>query len=137
MSKKDESKYYVTNKELLPEINYYAETGIATEKFGYQIMLIAQNLAKKSNYNGYSWVNDMVNEAILTCLKYCRNWDPEKSQNPFAYLTTICNSSFKGFLNKESKHSKIKDRCYKVANSHLPMHMLRESKDEENKNNEE
>lgn len=54
MSKKDESKYYVTNKELLPEINYYAETGIATEKFGYQIMLIAQNLAKKSNYNGYS-----------------------------------------------------------------------------------
>ena len=55
----------------------------------------------------------MIGQAVLTCIKYSKNFNPEKSQNPFAYLTSICQNSFKAFLNTQKTHKKIKDECYK------------------------
>ena len=36
----------------------------------------------------------MVGDAILSCIKFCRNFDPEKSKNPFAFYTQIAYNSF-------------------------------------------
>lgn len=58
----------------------------------------------------------MVSEAVYTCLKYSKGFKPEKSDNPFAYLTQICKNSFKGYLNAQKKYKNIKDECYKKQN---------------------
>lgn len=103
---------YLSNKEILPEIIEYKRTGVASEKFGEIILMIANRLSQKPNFIGYTWREDMVSEATLTCLRYAKNFDPSESNNPFSYLTTICYNAFRAYLNKQDIHSTIKDECY-------------------------
>jgi DNA-directed RNA polymerase specialized sigma subunit len=113
---------YVTNKELLPEIIAFKKTwseedkkGEPSEELGRMILLIATRYADKGNFTNYTWKDDMIGDAVLTCLKYIKNFNPEKSQNPFAYITTICRNAFINHIKKQHRHSEIKDVCY---NSH-------------------
>ena len=112
MSKK---KYYVKNKELLPEIMNYKDTGVISEELGRMIMAIATNYSNKSNFSNYTWKDDMVMEAVYTTIRYIHNFDPTKAKypNPFAYITTICYHAFINFIRKQKKHSSIKDICYR------------------------
>lgn len=68
------------------------------------IMKICKNLAKSGRFAGYSWREDMVQEAILMCVRGARKFDPKKSSNPFSYFTQIAYNSFRKFLNDEHKH---------------------------------
>lgn len=58
----------------------------------------------------------MISSAVLTCLKYGRNFNPEKTNNPFAYFTQIIHSAFKAYLNAQKKHANIKKECYNKMN---------------------
>jgi DNA-directed RNA polymerase specialized sigma24 family protein len=52
----------------------------------------------------------MVSEAMVDLCKSALKFNPEKSDNPFAFYTTCITNSFFGFLNKEKKHRKIRDQ---------------------------
>jgi DNA-directed RNA polymerase specialized sigma24 family protein len=108
-------KHYISNKDILPELAKYKETGDISERLGDSILIIARNYSNKGSFSSYTWREDMVSEAVLTCLRYMHNFDPTKSEtpNPFAYFTTICHNSFINYIRKQKKHSKIKDICYK------------------------
>ena len=113
---------YVKNKDLLEEIRKYKEDlrngkDKMSENLGVMIMLIANGLAQKPNFSGYTWIEDMKAEAVFTVVKYLRNFDPEKSQNAFAYVTTICMRAFIAYLNKQKKHSKIKNDLFEFQNT--------------------
>lgn len=103
---------YVKNADLLEEIIKYKETGIISEELAKMIMLIAENFSKRPSYIGYTWRDDMVSEAVLTCVKYIHNFKPEKSKNPFGYISMICQNAFWTYIKKQKTHSKIKDVCY-------------------------
>ncbi|MFW6008905.1 MAG: hypothetical protein ACOCP8_06530 [archaeon] len=45
---------YLSNENLVPELIYYKETGIATEEFGEQLLLLARNIASKGSFSGYT-----------------------------------------------------------------------------------
>ena len=77
---------YVNNKEIMVEMIEYRRTGVISERLGEMYYLIASNLANKSNFIGYTWKDDMIADAVLTCVKYCKNFNPEKSNNPFGYI---------------------------------------------------
>lgn len=104
--------YYVRNKDLIPEIIKFNECGVISEELGRMLLLIAKNLSNKGNFINYTWKDDMIQEAVLTCCKYLKNFDLKKSNNPFAYITTICSHSFVNYINKQKKHSEIKDKCF-------------------------
>lgn len=106
--------HYLKNKELIAELEKCKEIGpkYVSEKLGGMFYLIARNLIKKPNWSGYTWKDDMVQEAVLTCTKYIYNFDPNKSQNPFAYISQICNNSFKHYVDLQKRHSQIKNVCY-------------------------
>jgi DNA-directed RNA polymerase specialized sigma24 family protein len=110
-----EKKYYVRNKDLLPEIIDYKRTGVISEELGIMIMAIATNYSNKGSFSNYTWKDDMVMEAVYTTIRYMHNFDPKKGKypNPFAYITTICHHAFINFIRKQKKHSKIKDILYK------------------------
>jgi len=112
MSKKTEDTYYVKNSDLLAEIVQFKIDGRASENLGRMIMMIAENLSSKGSFSGYTWKKDMVSEAVLTCLKYIKNFDETKSSNAFAYITQICKNSFLTYIKDQNKHSDIKDACY-------------------------
>lgn len=119
---------YVTNKELLEELEKYQKTCVydpVTKKFlygkmsnelGKMILMISKGLCGKGNYAGYTWKEDMIAEGVLTVCKYLHNFDTTKSLNPFAYITQICNFAFKGYLKNQKKHASIKNSMYEQHN---------------------
>ena len=126
------SKYYVKNTDLLEEIRIYKttckydlETGKYIknsarmhDKLARMVMLIANGLGSKGNFSGYTWREDMVGEGILTVLKYLHNFNPEKSNNPFAYITQICSHAFKNYLKNQKKASIIKNVLWEHYDIH-------------------
>lgn len=120
--KKRPPKDYVNNTDLLNElILYKVKVREAQDKglprpgvnnyIGECIMLIASNLSNKGMFNGYSYKDEMVGEAIETVLKYIHNFDENKTKNPFAYITQITYNSFLSRLKKEKKQSDIKKKA--------------------------
>jgi hypothetical protein len=53
---------------------------------------------------------DMVGDAIESCLRYIHNFDPTKSKNPFAYITQIIHNAFIRRIQKEQKQLYVKMR---------------------------
>ena len=80
------------------------------DKIGKIILDIATNLAYRYNFINYTYRDEMVGDAIETCIRYVDNFDPEKSKNPFAYYTQICYFSFVRRINKEAKQQDIKKK---------------------------
>ena len=107
---------YVDKDKLLDEIILYKETGIKTEELGRMILLIATRYSERGNFSGYTWKEDMISEAVLTCLRYLHNFDENKEKsNAFAYISIIIHRAFLNYISKQKKHSKIKDECYKFS----------------------
>jgi DNA-directed RNA polymerase specialized sigma subunit len=101
-----------TNKSLLPMMAEYKETGIMSDELGLAILTIAKNLSNKGNFRGYTWKEDMVSEGVCLCVRYLKNFDLNKSKNPFAYITQICWNAFLMYLRKEKQKSKVKAMVY-------------------------
>ena len=53
---------------------------------------------------------DMISDGIENCVQYIHNFDPEKSQNPFAYFTQIIHYAFLRRIQKEKKQLEIKNK---------------------------
>lgn len=129
---KDTSNHYVDNKRLYTEMikykNAYNEAKAAgepspkvNEYIGECIWLIANRLSTNRNFVGYSYREDMIGDAIENCLRYIYNFDPDKTQNPFAYFTQIMYYAFLRRIDKEQKQSYIK---YKSVENSIAMNTL-------------
>ena len=75
---------------------------------GTCIYQIATRLATKPNFSGYSYKEDMISDGIENCLLYIGNFNPDKSQNPFAYFTQIIWYAFLRRIQKEKKQMYIR-----------------------------
>ena len=80
------------------------------DKIGKMIIDIATNLGYRYNFINYTYRDEMIGDAIETCIRYVDNFDPKKSNNPFAYYTQICYFSMVRRINKEAKQQDIKKK---------------------------
>lgn len=110
---------YVNNKDLLEALIQYQkdckeaedcgdEKPQVPEYIGSCIFQIANRLATKPNFSGYTYKDDMISDGIENCLLYMHNFNPEKSQNPFAYFTQIIWYAFLRRIQKEKKQMYIR-----------------------------
>lgn len=81
---------------------------IIPDSIGLIIMSIANNLVKRRNFCGYTFKDELVGDAIETCVKYLHNYDTNKSDNPFAYFTQICFYAFVRRIKRENQQYKTK-----------------------------
>ena len=51
---------------------------------------------------------DMICDGIENCVQYIKNFDPEKSSNPFAYFTQIIHYAFLRRIQKEKRQMDIR-----------------------------
>ena len=113
------TKNYVNNKDLLEALINYKKDCVEAEDqgeivprvpdyIGKCIYQIATRLATKPNFSGYSYKEDMISDGIENCLQYINNFNPEKSQNPFAYFTQIIWYAFLRRIQKEKKQMYIR-----------------------------
>jgi len=80
------------------------------------IMKIATHLSHKPNFSSYTFREDMICDGIENCLQYIDNFDPGKSQNPFAYFTQIIYFAFIRRIQKEKKYLYTKYAAIEKAN---------------------
>lgn len=89
-----------------------------SDKIGAAIIQIATRRCNSRQYVGYSnnWKEELIANAIMTASIRCHNFDPEKSNNPFAYLTQICDNAIKEQIKKEKKQLYIKYKSIEESN---------------------
>jgi len=118
---KKKSEHYVNNKELLEALIVYRtkvsaakEQGLPkpriTNYLGECFLKIATHLSYKPNFVNYMFRDDMISDGIENCVQYIHNFNPEKSQNPFAYFTQIIHYAFLRRIQKEKKQLDIKTK---------------------------
>lgn len=102
--------HYVTNAQLLEAIAEDKIAGKLSDKLAKYLYMIAERYSYSSSFGGYSFRDDMVSFAVVNL---CANWhkfDPEKSDNPFAFYTTAAYRSFLQYLADEKKQRDIRDQ---------------------------
>ena len=86
-----------------------------TNYIGECFLKIANHLSYRPNFINYTYRDDMISDGIENCLQYMRNFNPEKSNNPFAYFTQIIYYAFIRRIQKEKKQQDVKAKL--IANS--------------------
>lgn len=113
--------HYVNNKTLLECIEKYQKqkneaiqnnTALPKipEYFGEAIIQIATRFSRRSNFIGYSFRDEMISDAIEHALVAADKFDPNKSSNPFSYITTMVYYSFIRRIAKEKRQSYIRSK---------------------------
>ena len=111
--------HYVDNKKFLGAmIDYRLKVQKAEDKkrtkpmvtnyIGECFLKIANHLSYRPNFINYTYRDDMISDGIENCLQYMRNFNPEKSNNPFAYFTQIIYYAFIRRIQKEKKQQDVK-----------------------------
>jgi len=119
--KKKRSIHYVNNKDfLIALIEYRKSVELAEQRgdpkpqitnyIGDCFLKIATHLSFKPNFVNYIFKDDMISDGIENCVQYIHNFNPEKSQNPFAYFTQVIHYAFLRRIQKEKKQLEIKNR---------------------------
>lgn len=120
---------YVNNPDFLEALIEYKKKCKEAEDSGDElprvpnyigdcIYQIANRLATKPNFSGYSYKEDMIMDGIENCLLYINNFDHEKSSNPFAYFTQVIWFAFLRRIQKEKKQLYVK---YKSSHETIAM----------------
>ena len=136
MSKK---QHYVDNKEFLAAMIEWKESIREAESEGDEIppiteyigecfYKIATHLSYRPNFINYTYREEMIGDGIENCIQYAKNFDPEKSKNPFAYFTQIIYYAFLRRISKEKKQQSIKQKM--IDNDTLKTHETMDFDDE-------
>jgi DNA-directed RNA polymerase specialized sigma24 family protein len=117
---------YVNNKELQAEfVVYYAKkqqwkaegkegNPPLSDKIGKAILDIAHRRTYSRQFIGYTnaWKEEMICDAIEVCVRYAHNYNPEKYDNPFAYITQLVTNALIQRIKKEKKETYTKFKAF-------------------------
>jgi DNA-directed RNA polymerase specialized sigma24 family protein len=116
-----QGEHYVNNKEFTAAVaEHNAAVVLAEEEgktppqmsnyIGECIYKIATRLSTRPNFINYTYRDEMICDAIENCIQYIKNFNIEKSNNAFAYITQICYYAFLRRIQKEKKQVFIKQQ---------------------------
>ena len=119
--RRTKSEHYVNNKEFLAALIKYREDReiaqlqdkprpVIPRYIGECFLKIANHLSFKPNFVNYMFKEDMISDGIENCVQYIHNFNPEKSQNPFAYFTQIIHYAFLRRIQREKRQLEIKNK---------------------------
>ena len=140
---KKKTEHYVDNKKFLEAMKEYRKNcnkakrekrnkPPVTDYIGSCFLKIANHLSYRPNFINYTFRDDMISDGIENCLQYLNNFNPEKSNNPFAYFTQIIYYAFIRRIQKEKKQVIIKQRM--IAESNYDDMTLQPGEDRDFKN---
>ena len=124
---KKQKEHYVNNKEFLEAMKAYKKRVNKAKRekqpkppvdnyLGSCFLKIANHLSYRPNFINYTFRDDMISDGIENCLQYLDNFNPSKSNNPFAYFTQIIYYAFVRRIQKEKKQVTIKHKLIMDSN---------------------
>lgn len=141
--KKTQNAHYIDNKQFFAAMKEWkllwddsVKNNLprpkCTNYLGECFVKISNHLAYKSNFVNYTYRDEMILDGIENCLRYADRFNPEKSNNPFAYFTQITYYSFIRRIKKEAKQSDTKLRYLQ----NIDLHQLLDEIDNDSSNHE-
>lgn len=119
---KKKSKNYLNNKDMLREWQNSSDRDSMTDTFANMIMLLTKRYSSKVRFNVCdTFREDMESFALMTVTKVWRSFNPEKSDNPFAYFTQVIKRAFYQYQNMERKQRDISNELL-IENGQSPSH---------------
>ena len=121
MADKKKKPHYVNNKEFLQAMVEWKAKCREAEKAGKPqppitnyigecFLKIANHLSYRPNFINYTYRDEMISDGIENCLQYVHNFNPDKSNNPFAYFTQIIYYAFIRRIQREKKQTHVKHK---------------------------
>ena len=118
---KQKTVHYVDNKKFHQAMIEWKEQCKDAEESGNEpprisnyigecFLKIANHLSYRPNFINYTYRDEMISDGIENCLQYVHNFNPEKSNNPFAYFTQIIYYAFLRRIQKEKKQAHVKNK---------------------------
>jgi len=83
--------------------------GKVSDKLARMYIKLCERYSMRSNWRGYTYVEEMRGQALLQLSQIGLQFDESKSSNPFAYYTAAITNSFTRVLNIEKKSQNIRD----------------------------
>lgn len=118
---------YVNNDRLKEELIKYKEAHDndkkvprLTDKYvGDCIKSICNKLSLNHNFVGYSFREEMIEDAIVSCVAAIRNYDPSRPTKPFAYFTECAWWAMVQRIKTEKKENYKKHKNLDYMGDHL------------------
>ena len=88
---------------------FSVDHGQITNRLGAMFLKLCERYSLRSNWRGYSYVDEMRGQALIQLTQIALQFDEGKSQNPFAYYTAAVTNSFTRILNIEKRQRDIRD----------------------------
>lgn len=122
--RRNKDRDYISGPELHKRLSewYESEEDEIPNFIAIGILQIIDNYGKKGKFAGYSYLDEMKDDALVSCIKALRDKKYDiyrENPNPFAYFTQIIHNAFINRINQEHKQSYIK---YKQM--HNEIHLL-------------
>jgi len=113
--------HYVNNAEFLAHMKLHIKAVNDAKRkklpapqvsdfIGECILNMANKIVNRPNFMNYPFREEMISDGIENCLMYLNNFNPKKSNNPFAYFTQIIWFAFIRRIQREKKHLYTKYR---------------------------
>jgi len=119
------------------ENGYFShEHGRITNKLAMMFMKLAERYSSRSNWRGYTYVDEMRSQALVQLSQIGLQFDESKSENPFAYYTAAITNSFTRILNIEKKNQNIRDDLLEL-NDMMPSYTRQAKSEAEQKEEQE
>ena len=83
--------------------------GRMTQRLASMYILLVDRYSRLSNWRGYTYLDEMKNNALLQLSQIGLQFDEFKSDNPFAFYTTTIKNCFTHVLNREKRGQNLRD----------------------------
>jgi len=112
----DRNEVLKTNPDIMRAIKISQRVGRIIEPLSNFIFALAKRRIDGANYVHLTYNDDLVQESVKFMLIAVMKFDPAKSNNPYAYMSTCCTSAVIHYQDKEKKQEKIKMEMLARAN---------------------
>ncbi len=137
VKKTSKKRNYLNNRDLLSEVllSKQGDPPQMTDKLARMLMMLCARYGRRGNFANYTYNEDMQAYAMMMLVRTWNSFNPEKSNNPFAFFTQCVKNSFIQFLNSEKRHRVIRDELMvnKGLNPSYTYQLEHEAKQEERK----
>lgn len=96
-------------KGSLDEGTWCIEHGKMTKRLAVMFMLLVDRYSRRVNWRSYTYLDEMKANALLQISQVGLLFDESKSDNPFAFFTTVIKNSFTRVVNLEKRNQNIRD----------------------------